>query len=305
MSSPSWALHPTEHVYYPSKAGYVFATTDSTSHIQLPFYGIVVLSYDGRPVGASIGSHRVEAPAYALWAKDAHFDVREQSYVAVGVNPLSHLFRAFTKLKRPHVLPLDLSRYDRLRPLMKRAADGTITHAEALELFDGALAVTHGVLPKVPALDERARFLMQTLWERPRCSLAELAELLSLSYHRTSHVFAQAVGIPIRTYQLWQKLYRASAPILAGMSFTEAAHIAGFADSAHYSRAFQTAYGRCPTEMFRTRHVEIFCPEEFTQAAVPEPSPFILNGPIDGWTNASRSSPPIAFGGSRSAPNRR
>lgn len=267
----SLALHPTERVYYPSKSGYVFATTDSTSHVQLPFYGIIVLSYDGRPVRASIGSHRIEAPAFAVWAKDVHFDAREQSYVAIGVNPLSDLFRAFTKLAAPHAIPLDLSAYARFRPLMTKAADGTVTHEEALQLFEGVIEVTHRALPPVPALDERARLLMQALWEKPRCSLGELAELLSLSYHRTSHVFVEAVGIPVRTYQLWQKLYRASTPLLEGMSLTDAAHIAGFADSAHYSRAFQTAYGRCPTEMFRTRYIEFFRPEEFREAAVPKP----------------------------------
>ena len=270
MSRPKWAVHPTERVYYPSKAGYVFATTDSTSHVQLPFYGIIVLSYDGQPIRATLGDRCVEAPASAVWAKDVHFDVRQQNYIAVGVNPLSHLFRAFTKIEAPHVLPLELDRYTQLRPLMKQAADGTIDHRNALELFNGVLDVTRRSLPLMPSLDERAQRLMKTLWDKPRCSLAELAQVLSLSYHRTSHVFVEAVGIPVRTYQLWQKLYRASAPLLAGMSLTDAAHIAGFSDSAHYSRAFQTAYGRCLTEMFRTRHIEFFRPDEFSEAAVPE-----------------------------------
>jgi AraC-like DNA-binding protein len=254
----------------------LFATTDSTSHVQLPFYGIIVLSYDGKPVRASVGSHRVEAPAFAVWAKDVHFDAREQSYIAIGVNPLSHLFRAFTKLPAPHVLPLNLDRYAQFMPLMKHAADGSITHADALQLLNGVLEVTRRVLPLVPSLDDRAKLLMKTLWEKPRCSLDELAGALSLSYHRTSHVFVDAVGIPVRTYQLWQKLYRASAPLLAGMSLTDAAHIAGFSDSAHYSRAFQTAYGRCPTQMFRTRRIEFFRPDEFSEAALPDPSPYAL-----------------------------
>lgn len=268
-----WALHPTERVYYPSKAGYLFATTDSTSHVQLPFYGIVVLSCDGHPIRASVGGRRVEATAFALWAKDVHFDARGQRYVAVGVNPLHQLFRAFTKIRFPHVFELDLARYASLQAKMQQAAEGSITHADAIELFDGVLNETRRSLPAVDSLDQRAQLLMRTLWEQPRCSLAELAKVLSLSYHRTSHVFADVVGIPVRTYQLWQKLYRASAPLLAGMSLTDAAHIAGFSDSAHYSRAFQTAYGRCPTAMFRTRYIEIFSPDEYTRGAVPDPAP--------------------------------
>jgi methylphosphotriester-DNA--protein-cysteine methyltransferase len=84
-----------------------------------------------------------------------------------------------------------------------------------------------------------------------------------LSYHRTSHFFAETVGVSIRTYQLWQKLYKAGAPLIAGASLTDAAHAAGFVDSAHYSRAFQTAFGRCPTKMFKTRHTTVFFSNAF------------------------------------------
>jgi transcriptional regulator GlxA family with amidase domain len=62
----------------------------------------------------------------------------------------------------------------------------------------------------------------------------------------------------MRTYQLWQKLYKAGASLLKGASLTEVAHAAGFVDSAHYSKAFQTAYGRCPTEMFKVRQIIAF-----------------------------------------------
>jgi AraC-like DNA-binding protein len=67
---------------------------------------------------------------------------------------------------------------------------------------------------------------------------------------------------------LWQKLYRAGAPLLAGASLTEAAHAAGFVDSAHYSRAFQTAYGRCPTDMFRIRRTVVFYDNAFRSETV-------------------------------------
>ena len=65
------------------------------------------------------------------------------------------------------------------------------------------------------------------------------------------------IGITIRTYQLWQKLYRSNAPLLKGASLTEVAYTADFVDSAHYSRAFQRAYGRAPSKMFRTHRVTI------------------------------------------------
>jgi AraC-like DNA-binding protein len=266
------AAHVTERLYYPTKAGFVFSTSDSTSRVQLPFYGLIAISNDGRPIRAMVGDHRVEEPAFAVWAKNVHFDAPARAYTTVGVNPLHRLFRAFTKTEAPHVLPLRFGQFATVRPLMQQARAGELTHLQALALFNGVLDLARSSLPLVTALDERAQLLMRTLWERPRCSLAELADVLNLSYHRASHVFVETVGISVRTYQLWQKLYRASAPLQAGKSLTEAAHIAGFADSAHYSRTFQTAYGRSPTEMFRTRHIAVFCQDEFREAAVPVPS---------------------------------
>lgn len=272
MTDSAQARRMTEHLYYATKSGFVFSTSDSRIRIQLPFYGLIVLSNDGRAVRALVGDHRVEANAFAVWAKDVHFDAPAQGYTTVGVNPLHRLFRAFTKIESPHVLPLRLEAFASLKPLMESALNGTLTHQRALQMFDGVLDITRPSLPLVTALDARAQLLMRTLWDQPRCSLSELANVLNLSYHRASHVFVETVGVPVRTYQLWQKLYRASAPLQAGKSLTEAAHIAGFSDSAHYSRAFQTAYGRSPTEMFRTRHIEVFCRDEFREAAVPTPT---------------------------------
>jgi len=265
------ATRITERLYYPSKAGFIFSTTDSCSRVQLPFYGIVAISNDGKPIRVMAGKHRIEQPAFAIWAKDLHFDGPAQGYTTVGVNPLHRLFRAFTKIDAPHVLPLRHSQFAPLLPSMERAQTGALTHEQSLQLFSDVLDLARPSLPLVTALDERAQLLMRTLWDKPRCSLADLANVLNLSYHRASHVFVETVGIPVRTYQLWQKLYRASAPLQEGRSLTEAAHIAGFSDSAHYSRAFQTAYGRSPTEMFRTRHIEVFRHEEFQEAAVPAP----------------------------------
>jgi AraC family transcriptional regulator, arabinose operon regulatory protein len=269
LMSPEIAAQVTERLYYPSKAGFVFSTSDSRSRLQLPFYGLIAVSNDDRPIRAMVGERRIEERAFAVWARDIDFDAPRQGYTTFAVNPLHRLFRAFTKIPAPHVLPLRHAQFEVFRALMDQALVGTLTHQHALQLFNGVFDIARSALPLVTALDERAQLLMQTLWERPRCTLDELASVLNLSYHRASHAFVETVGIPVRTYQLWQKLYRASAPLQAGKSLTEAAHIAGFSDSAHYSRAFQTAYGRSPTQMFRTRHIEIFCRDEFREPAVP------------------------------------
>jgi AraC family transcriptional regulator len=58
-----------------------------------------------------------------------------------------------------------------------------------------------------------------------------------------SHLFVEQTGLPFRTYLLWLRLTKAVESMAAGASLTEAAHEAGFADSAHFSRTFRRMFG--------------------------------------------------------------
>ncbi|HTE42192.1 MAG TPA: helix-turn-helix domain-containing protein [Steroidobacteraceae bacterium] len=268
-----------ERLYYPSPTGYLFATNHLTQRLQLPFYGMVILSIDGKPIRISSQNEEYEHTALALWAQDVRFlDVRSR-FAVIAVNPFHPLFRAFTKIPGTGVLKLEYADYSEFIDLARKALDNArFTHAEALALHRGVMRVVHDTLPKVPALDQRAQTLMKLLCDEPRSLLASLADGLNLSYHRTSHLFAHTVGISMRTYQLWQKLYLAGEPLMRGASLTEAAHSAGFVDSAHYSKAFQTAYGRSPTDMFRRRRVVVFFRNAFTEATIGESIRLVRTG---------------------------
>jgi AraC-like DNA-binding protein len=74
-------------------------------------------------------------------------------------------------------------------------------------------------------------------------SLADVAALVGLSPGRTRHLFVQQTGLPFRTYLLWLRLVRAVEIFAGGASLTEAAHGAGFSDSAHLSRTFHRMFG--------------------------------------------------------------
>jgi AraC-like DNA-binding protein len=74
-------------------------------------------------------------------------------------------------------------------------------------------------------------------------NLGDAAALLGLSLGRTRHLFVQQTGLPFRTYLLWLRLVRAVEIFSSGASLTEAAHGAGFADSAHLSRTFRRMFG--------------------------------------------------------------
>jgi AraC-like DNA-binding protein len=257
---PTTLLAPrvTESLYYPSRMGHITAARYVASSVmQLPFYGIISLSADGNPITLTTGGRKFECSALAFCGRDLEFTAAGTHFVAIIVNPLHPNFRAFTRLKAPFVTPLDRKMFSPFDALLRKAVDGTLTHEQSVELFDGVQTIVRPRLPVAPKADPRAHELVRRLWENPRCSVDELASSLGLSYHRTSHFFADAVGVPIRTYLLWQKLYKAGGFLLGGASLTEAAHAAGFVDSAHYSSAFQKAFGRSPSDLFRSRRVSV------------------------------------------------
>jgi AraC-like DNA-binding protein len=263
----------SEYLYYPSTTGHIFAApTVLNAKMQLPFYGVVSISINGDPIVLTTGGRTIEQPAMAICTRDLKFTATGAPFLSIVVNPLHKHFRAFSRLPEPGVLPLERGLFRAFEPLMHKALSGALTHEEAMELFDGVQTLIRPLLPATPKLDERAQVLVKELWANPRCSVTDLASRLGLSYHRTSHFFTEAVGIPMRTYQLWQKLYKAGGPLLAGSSLTEAAHAAGFVDSAHYSSAFQKAYGRPPSEMFKSRRVTIYSTNPVCKArGAPDP----------------------------------
>lgn len=94
-------------------------------------------------------------------------------------------------------------------------------------------------------LDPRIERVLHRLDERSEHGLTatEAADIACLSESRFSHLFVEQVGLPFRTFLLWRRLMRAVELLAGGKRLTEAAHHAGFADSAHFSRTFQRMFG--------------------------------------------------------------
>ncbi|MEQ1646215.1 MAG: helix-turn-helix domain-containing protein, partial [Pyrinomonadaceae bacterium] len=59
------------------------------------------------------------------------------------------------------------------------------------------------------------------------------------------------VRVPVRRYLLWLRLRDVLHLLASTGSLTEAAHSAGFSDSAHLSRTFRSALGIAPTDLIR------------------------------------------------------
>ena len=91
-------------------------------------------------------------------------------------------------------------------------------------------------------LDPRVSRLADALHESYG-DLSPVAATVGLSASRFQHVFTEQVGVPFRRYRAWCRMRAAISEAASGSNLTVAAHAAGFADQAHFSRAFRQTFG--------------------------------------------------------------
>lgn len=93
-------------------------------------------------------------------------------------------------------------------------------------------------------------------------SLPSAASIACLSPSRARHLFVEQTGLPFKTYVLWLRINRAVGVYAAGATLTEAAHEAGFADSAHFSRTFRRTFGVTADSLrVNSRFIQAVAPE--------------------------------------------
>jgi AraC-like DNA-binding protein len=111
------------------------------------------------------------------------------------------------------------------------------------EAFGDTLAVPRH------SVDRRVLRALEVI-EAEACEVATAASRVGLSSSRLTHRVTEALGSPPRTWGAWFKLQRAIArTVLFGDTLTDAAHHAGFADSAHLTRTCKHLMGVRPAKM--------------------------------------------------------
>lgn len=76
-----------------------------------------------------------------------------------------------------------------------------------------------------------------------KVSAAAVARAAHLSLSQLERLFSAQLGLPVRRLVLWRRLRLAIRFILLGSTLTDAAHGAGFADAAHFSRTMRSLFG--------------------------------------------------------------
>lgn len=102
-----------------------------------------------------------------------------------------------------------------------------------------------------PPIDRRVQAVVDALQRDSigNVSLVELAAGVGLSESRLAHLFRRDVGVPMRQYRLSLRMVEAMTLISRGSSLTEAAHRAGFSDSAHFCRISRRMFGSAPSDL--------------------------------------------------------
>jgi AraC-like DNA-binding protein len=190
--------------------------------------------------------------AVIVQSRVAHQLTMDSGWVML-VEPQSALGARLSQMLGNQVM-LTLQELPTTSPLIPRTEDDPATHLGglfgALGMKQEFLAQSTGNTASTVA-DERLRTLLRELDEclfgaclKPAgWRAAEVARSLSLSEGRFLHLFREQMHIPWRPYLLWRRLNCAVNGMAQGASATEAAHGAGFSDSAHLSRTFKSLFG--------------------------------------------------------------
>jgi AraC family transcriptional regulator len=131
------------------------------------------------------------------------------------------------------------------------AAPGALDGRRAREIALAILEATGARCTAPSPIDPRVQQVLALLGAAAgkKAPLGELAAAVGLSEGRLGHLFREQTGLPVRRYLLWLRLGDAVGALAGGSSLTEAAHAAGFADSAHLSRTFRRMFGVAPSEV--------------------------------------------------------
>lgn len=150
-----------------------------------------------------------------------------------------------------------------LRPLLDillaDRGEDTIVIANAFDTLMSAVSFSTGTTPETDArVDTVLNLLTQQTLAEPERIIGQLASHVHLSASRLRHLFHAQVGISMQRYLLWKRLLTALQAVSRGVSLTDAAHMTGFADSAHLTRTYRTMFGHTPSEIFKnSRFVQV------------------------------------------------
>lgn len=136
---------------------------------------------------------------------------------------------------------------EKLAPYLKKALEGY------LQTIFPDFWTSLGILSKEEKKDERVDSILDGVKDHSLLffSLPELADFVYLSESRLTHLFKETTGMSLKNYLLMRRMELAFRLVHEGMTITEAAHMAGFFDSAHLANVVRKTTGISLSEVFK------------------------------------------------------
>lgn len=182
-------------------------------------------------------SSSVTARAICIRAGVAH-QIEADEVLSIYLDVLSDEARALPDNIGEGITPIEMGDTAPLRKLLSSA------DPSAHQIREMVRRVLNMTTP--PESDPRLQSVLAALKE-PINGRQALAKRVHLSPTRFSHWFVEQTGLPLRSYRKWSRLVVALQHIAGGANLTAAAHAAGFADAAHFSRTFRELFGLDPS----------------------------------------------------------
>jgi AraC-like DNA-binding protein len=215
------------------------------AHIDFHSHHAIQLTFSlGGAFELESAGERLHGPAVAVAADAPHVFRASGRAAFLFVEPESAagIAIAASLLGDRALAPIPAARAARaIEALAARPADRGCGLEELGRAILADLACACSARPLDPRVDRMIAFARSNL--DGAVSLSDAVADIGLSPSRLRHLFVEQTGLPFKTYLLWLRIRRAVDSYAGGASLTAAAHEAGFADSAHFSRTFRRTFG--------------------------------------------------------------
>ena len=185
--------------------------------------------------------------------------------IMIWFDPASLAARAIRLLSSSELIPLSRSETNIPISQLVELSSHLKTCDDANKLSQ---TITQALLPEyktVKPIDKRVASTLTALQDSALLGqphpLKYLAQTANLSSGRLRHLFREELGVTIQQYWIGHRLLVAIRRFNGCESLTKIAHEAGFADLAHFSKAFRASFGMTPSLAAKdSRSVQvIFC----------------------------------------------
>jgi len=204
---------------------------------------------EGQAVRVEIEGRLVEAPG-VLIGPDVAYHLHPGAVWLLYVERTSVAGRRLAATCEAGVRRLSADECAQLRALWISSSEG----AKPIEPLVDALSATPASARVETPSTRRVRKVISALPQRSPLgwTLNAMAADAALSPSRFAHAFRDQTGMAVRPYLRWLRLARALQAAAHGLSLTDAAHEAGFADAAHFTRTMRRHFGVTPGSVLRS-----------------------------------------------------